>query len=151
MLNLHFGDLPEALLTGDGWFNNQMDFGCITTDFGRRVIASVDKAAVFSKNVLLKGDESFPPKRLARGTKYLMILMYTDKVVDLAAMGNNCFPFLREIADMKDIFMCTDSPRPLFRVGGFSEVKISNVNKIVHSDAELFDVFLDLRKEGVLE
>ena len=42
MLNLYFGDLDGALLSGNGYFDRQIDESCIETDFGRRVIKEID-------------------------------------------------------------------------------------------------------------
>lgn len=150
MLVLHFGDLPEALLSGDEWFNFRTNKSCVTTDFGKRVIAGIDKAEVYDEYLIRKDGHGFPPERLAGGTKSLLILMFEDMVVDLAAMGDNCFPYLKEIADVKDIRMCTDHVRLLFKHGGFKELKIENSGFIAHSDMDMFHEWARLSFNGEL-
>lgn len=140
MLNLYFGKLKGALLSGNGYFDSWVDESCIETDFGKRVIKEVDGGDVYDRNLIIsKVLGGIPPERLSGGTKSLLILMNTDKIVHLCAMGDNCLPFLADIAKVKDITVCTDYYRPIFKDSTLDKVHILNDDSIVYNDDEYFE------------
>ena len=140
MLNLYFGDLEGALLSGNGYFDRQIDECCIETDFGKRVIKEIDGGEVYDRNLIIsKVLGGIPPERLSGGTKSLLILMNSDKIIDLASMGDNCLPFLADIAKVKDITVCTDTYRKIFKDSTLDKVHILNDDSIVYNDDEYFE------------
>lgn len=40
---------------------------------------------------------------LAGGTRTLLLARNTDYIIDFSRMGGNCYPYLMEIADMRDV------------------------------------------------
>ncbi len=138
MLNLFIGDLEDYLLSGHKWFDNQVDEDVIQEDFARRVIKGVDNSEVDGNVIVSPILGRIAPSEISGGSKTLITMMYDDRVnFDLAAIGENCFKYLKEICDVKDIYMCTDSFRRLFHHGGFAEIRVTNDNSIVKSDLEL--------------
>lgn len=151
MLNLYFGDLPSAKVTGDGWFDNCIDFDCITSDFGRRIIKKIQGSEVFDKNVTVHpifGGQ--PPEKLAGGIKSLLLLYASDDfIMDLASMGDNCLPFLADIASVKDITVCSDMIRPIFDNSSLDVVHIMNNDSYAHNSKEYFDCYCDVIEKGL--
>ncbi len=141
MLYLHIGALQGYAVSGDGWFDMRVDENCLLTDFANRVVKGVDNSDIISSHLIespILG--AIPPSSLSGGTKTLLTIMFEDCVnFDLAAMGDNCFPYLKEICDSKDVYMCTDSFRDLFGVGGFEMVYVVNDNSTVDSSLELIE------------
>ena len=146
MLKVYFGTLNDALSSGNGYFDNWIDEDCIETDFGKKIIKEIDGGDVYDKNLIVsKVLGGIPPERLSGGTKALFVLMFSNKVVKLSAMGDNCLPYLYDISLVKNITVCTDSYRPIFDNSGLSDVYVINSNKIVHSKSEFFNEFVDWR------
>ena len=139
MLKLYIGRLGNELYSSDDYFKNAVDTDCILTDFGRRVIKEVDKSEVFDRNVIISPVlGGIPPESLSGGTKALLTLYSEDDIVfRLSAMGDNCLPFLAEIAEKKDITLSTEEIRPLFNNSMLNEVYIMNDGSIVHDMNEL--------------
>lgn len=139
MLNLYFGKLEDALLSGNDYFNSWVDEKCIETEFGKRVIKEIDGGDVYDKNLIIsKVLGGIPSERLSGGTKSLLILMFDNKIMHLSAMGDNCLPFLADIAKVKDITVCTDYYRPIFKNSNLDKVHILNDDSIVYNDDEYF-------------
>lgn len=138
MLKLHFGDLEGVRYSGDGWFDNQLDSSVILKDFSKKVIKGVDDCDVVSENLVISDVLGpIPPSRLSGGTKTLMCLMYTDWLFSITAMGENCYKYLKEIADQKDVTLCCDSIVTLFKFADFGKIQILNDNSFVETDKEL--------------
>ena len=143
MLNIYFGNKKDALISGNSYFDNWMDEACIETDFGKKIIKEIGNADVIDKNsVIHPVFGSIPTRDLAGGIKTLLILMFDEKnsIVDLAAMGDNCLPYLREIYQIKDITVCTDKYRDFFQDG--DKALVLNSNKIVTTEEELHEEWL---------
>ncbi|MCR5011858.1 MAG: DUF4869 domain-containing protein [Lachnospiraceae bacterium] len=138
MLNLYFGNFKDALLSGNSYFDLNIDESCIETDFGRRIIKEISGADVLDKNSVIHPIYgSIPTRDLAGGIKALFILMFDDDygMLDLASMGDNCLKYLGEIAGEKDIKVCTDTWR---EVWAGQPIKILNDNTIANSADELY-------------
>ena len=138
MLKIFIGKLDGALSSGNKYFNHVVDESCLLTDFGKKVVKEIDKSEVYGRNLnispILGG---IPPERLSGGTKTLLTLYSEDNVIfKLSAMGDNCLPFLADIAEIKDITLCTREFRPIFENSKLKEVLILNDNSIVRSDKE---------------
>lgn len=148
MLNLYFGDREDALYSGDGWFDHQLDKQYITTDFSKRVIKDIDNSEVYGENLVISPIfGGIPPRDISGGSKALITLMYTDKIFSLTAFGENCYPYILEIASTKDITLCNDSIVTLFEFGTLDKVHILNDDSFVYSDRELIDKYIENYEE----
>ncbi len=105
MLNIIFGDCPEAIYNTSVYFNNNYEDEWLTDEFAKKVIKAVDKSEVLGAHAL----ESpvlgvIPPERLAGGTKtVLLIKNKPDMIFNASACGDNCARFILEIARDRDI------------------------------------------------
>ncbi|MBQ4363134.1 MAG: DUF4869 domain-containing protein [Oscillospiraceae bacterium] len=105
MLNIIFGDCPEAIYNTSVYFNNTYEDEWLTDEFAKKVIKAVDKSEVLGAHAI----ESpvlgvIPPERLAGGTKtVLLIKNKPDMIFNASACGDNCARFILEIARDRDI------------------------------------------------
>lgn len=141
MLHLTFGDIEGALVSGDGYFDTWVDESVIETDFGKLVIGQIEKGTVYSKyNIVIPVIGSISSERLSGGTKALLTLYSDNSIVfDLAAMGDNCFKLLARIAEIKDIYVCTDTYRELYENGYYGGIFVENSKNIVNDERALFN------------
>ena len=145
MLNIIFGHPDGEKLSGDGFFDVNVDEEVLLTDFGREVVKKVDKGDVRGKNLIVTEVLGpIPPHYLSGGTKVLLTL-YSDwgnKVIfTLNAMGDDCLPFLADIADKKDITLATNDYRHIFNNSKLDKVYIKNYNKIANNDDEFWKLY----------
>lgn len=66
-------------------------------------------------------------REISEGATSLIILNNVPEIVPLKFMGDNCLNLLADIANRKDITVCTSSVREMFS-HGFKEIRIVNNN-----------------------
>lgn len=92
MLNVYFGQTPEAIYNTAVYFKNVYQDKWITDDFSVEMIKDVDKADVISANVIespVLG--SISPLMLSGGAKTLMLVKFDKKhVFNASTCGDNC-------------------------------------------------------------
>ena len=149
MLEMQLGytwkEQEDIYFSSNDYYNNMVDENVILTDFGRKVIKTIDGGEVIDKNVIVtKALGGISQEYLSGGTKSLLTL-YSDQSdginLDICCMGNNCFPLLAELSEMKDIKLYTEDWRDIFTDTGLKAVKITNTGKILTTQQEWFDVF----------
>lgn len=142
MLNIYFGDMPEAIYNTSVYFDNTYQDEWLTSDFANLVIKKIDKSKVLSSHAI----ESpvlgvISPERLSGGTKTLLLMdNQPEEVYNASTCGDNCAPFILKLAKKKDL---TINLRHLmdFGKGKFPvDVKILNTGDIVHSMEELMPI-----------
>lgn len=117
-------------------------------EFVRKVIKGIDKSEV------IKGEyiESpvfggMPPQYLSSGSKALILMkMQPDLVVYATRCGNNCAPYLIELATERDVTVMLHHPFrfPDVFPDGFV-IKLVESGKEVHSDEEFVEEFYRCR------
>ena len=137
MLNIYYGEMPEAIYNPAVYFKNTYDDDWIMDEFSKDMIKDVDKSIVIGPRIIdspvLGG---ITPKELSGGVKTL-ILIYKmpDKIFNASTCGDNCSKWLLKIAEQKNI---TINLRHLMDFGdGEFRIKILNTNQIVHNMREL--------------
>ena len=105
MLNIYFGEMPDAIYNTEVYFKNTYQEDWITDDFAREVIKGVDRSEVIDKQ-LIKSPVlgMIPPVQLSGGTKTLLLIKNCpDMVFNASTCGDNCAKFLLELAKSRDI------------------------------------------------
>lgn len=150
MLNIYFGDRADAIYNTAMYFDNTYLDSWLEDDFVKRIIKSVDKAAVLGTSALdSKALGVIPVKQLSGGSKTLL-LMYKvpHKIFNASTCGDNCAKWILEIAKRspKDITI------NLFHIMNFGEkpfeIRILNTNTVVHNMAELAVIAGDCLQGG---
>lgn len=124
----------EIIYFPDRYFEIYFKSEWMYSDFTKKVVETIDKATLTAQkgyNYSLNDEFGFilDPFRLSTGTKLLLMLYHLDlnkhtKFFKLSNMGENCYPFLEEIAQNKDITLY-GSCLPWGKLSGI--IKESNV------------------------
>jgi hypothetical protein len=138
MLNIFFGDMPEAIYNTSAYFNNTYLDNWLTDEFGKKIIKAVDKAVVVSPKLIdSKALGAIPATSLSGGTKTLLLIHNEPtKIFNASTCGDNCAKWILQIAkaSKKDI---TINLRHLMDFGkGKFEIKILNNGAVVHNMEE---------------
>lgn len=138
MLNVFFGEMPEAIYNTEVYFRNQYQDSWLTKPLSKEIILDVDKSKVISAN-LIKSPVLGPisPKDLSGGVKTLLLLANdtSGNIFNASTCGDNCAKWILQLAEKKKLVI---NLRHLMDFGsGEFKIKVSNTGKIVKSMAEL--------------
>lgn len=105
MLQIFFGEMPEAVYNTEVYFQNVYEDEWITDDFAREVIRKVDKSEVLDKQAIQSPVFGIiSPERLSGGTKTLLLMKnMPDQVFNASICGDNCAPFILKLARERDL------------------------------------------------
>ena len=105
MLNIFFGNMPEAIYNTDVYFLNTYEDDWITDTFAKTVIKKIDKSEVLDSNAIKSPVLGIiPPERLSGGTKTLLLIKNKpDMVFNASTCGDNCAKYILQLAKERDI------------------------------------------------
>ena len=137
MLNVYFGDMPEAIYNTNIYFNNTYKDNWITKPLSRKIIQAVDHSEVIDEKTIASpvfGNMS--PKKLSGGVKTLLLIAYDKtKVFNASTCGDNCAEWILRIADDKKVII---NLRHLMDFGkGEFKIRVLNTGKIVKNMGDL--------------
>ena len=137
MLNIYFGEMPEAIYNTNVYFNNTYKDSWITNQLTKDIIKAVDKSDVIDENTIMSplfGNMS--PKRLSGGVKTLILIAFDkEKIFNASTCGDNCAEWILKIAEKRKVII---NLHHLMDFGSKSfKAKILNTNKIIKNMAEL--------------
>jgi len=140
MLNIFYGDMPEAVYNTASYFKYDYEDEWIVDPFVREMILDVDKSVVMDSGVIdspVLG--KIPPLGLSGSVKTLILVKFnTEKVFNASTCGDDCARWLLKIAEEEDR---TVNLRHLMDFGDAPfTVRILNTNQIVHSMKELVPI-----------
>ena len=137
MLNIFFGELPEAIYDTASYFNNVYLDDWIEEDFSKSVLRAIDKAEVLSPQaVKTKALGVIPVTSISGGAKTLLLIDHMPKkVFNASTCGDNCAKWILKIADRhkEDITITLHHLMdfdPAHKGNGF-EIRIANTGEIV--------------------
>ncbi|GFI18535.1 hypothetical protein IMSAGC009_03711 [Lachnospiraceae bacterium] len=140
MLNVYYGNMPEAIFNTSVYFKNVYEDGWIVDPDAREMIFDVDKSTVLDSAVIdspVMG--KIAPTALSGGVKTL-ILMKNDrsKVFNASSCGDNCAKWILKLAGEDDL---TINLRHLMDFGeGTFDIYIMNTKQVVHTMKELVPI-----------
>lgn len=137
MLNVYFGDMPDAIYNTNIYFNNTYKDSWITKPLSREIIQAVDHSEVIDEKTIASpvfGNMS--PKKLSGGVKTLLLIAYDKtKVFNASTCGDNCSEWILRIADDKKVII---NLRHLMDFGkGEFKIRVLNTGKIVKNMGDL--------------
>lgn len=143
MLNVYFGDMPDAIYNTAVYFKNTYRDSWITNPLSVQMIKDVDKSDVVSESVIespVLG--SITPLALSGGVKTLMLVNFDRKhVFNASTCGDNCAKWLLKIAEKRKVVI------NLHHVMDFGKepfkIKVLNNGKIVKNMSELLAATVD--------
>lgn len=137
MLNVYFGDMPDAIYNTALYFRNVYQDAWITDSMSREIILDVDKSTVVSANLIespVLGPIS--PVMLSGGVKTLLLIKHDKKhVFNASTCGDNCAKWILQLAEKRKVVI------NLHHVMDFGpddfEIKVLNSGAIAHNMSEL--------------
>lgn len=140
MLNIFFGNMPEAIFNTSVYFKNAYEDEWITDPIAKEMILDIDKSVVLGNAIIdspVLG--KIPPTSLSGGVKTLILIKNeTDKIFNASTCGNNCAKWILELAKEQNI---TINLRHIMNFGqGTFIIHIINTDEIVHSMKELVPI-----------
>ena len=139
MLQIHFGEMPEAIYNTSMYFKNTYKDSWFDDELARRMLKSVDGAEVLDGGVIeSRVLGKIPPAQLSGGVKTLLLIRNEpDKVFNASTCGDNCARWILHMAKDRDITV------NLFHLMDFGERKFSirvlNSGNVVHDMLGLID------------
>ncbi len=105
MLNIIFGDCPDAIYNTSVYFNNTYEDDWLTDEFARKVIKAIDKSEVVNSRAVSSPVLGIiPTEKIAGGTKTLLLIKNKpDMIFNASTCGDNCARYILEIAESTDI------------------------------------------------
>ena len=136
MLNIYFGEMPDAIYNTEVYFKNTYQEDWITDDFAREVIKGVDRSEIIDKQLIRSPVLGLiPPEQLSGGTKTLLLIKNCpDMVFNASTCGDNCAIYILKIAKERDV---TINLYHIMRFGKRLKAKILNDGAIVDSMEQL--------------
>ena len=140
MLNIFYGNMPEAVYNTAAYFKYDYEDSWIVDSFVKEMILDVDRSTVLDSGVVdspVLG--KIPPLGLSGGVKTLILVKFdTEKIFNVSTCGDNCAKWLLKIAQQEDR---TVNLRHLMDFGPDPfTIRILNTNQIVHSMKELVPI-----------
>jgi hypothetical protein len=137
MLNIYFGDMPEAIYNTAVYFKNTYQDRWITKPLSVEMIRDVDRSEVVSASLIQSPYlGAISPLQLSGGVKTLM-LIDNDRthVFNASTCGDNCAKWILRIAEGRKVVI---NLRHLMDFGkGEFKIRIANTGEIVHNMEEL--------------
>lgn len=143
MLNVYFGDMPDAIYNTAVYFKNTYRDSWITNPLSVQMIKDVDKSDVLSESVIKSPVlGSITPLALSGGVKTLMLVNFDKKhVFNASTCGDNCAKWLLKIAEKRRVVINLHHVMD-FGKGPF-KIKVLNNGKIVKNMDELLTATVD--------
>lgn len=116
MLYIHFGKKqevfrrPDCIGFPDDYYDMMVNPEWLTDNFSARLLEKVDHVTPIEGSAL-KGLLALyrSPREICTGSKNVLLCKHTDYCHMLIYMGPNCYPFLLEAAESKDIHVYATS------------------------------------------
>lgn len=102
MLNIYYGDMPEAIYNTSVYFDNVYLDKWLEDAFAQKMLKAIDKAKVLSANAVdTKALGIIPVTRISGGCKTLLLIYNEpDKIFNASTCGDNCAKWILKIADL---------------------------------------------------
>ena len=143
MLNVYFGEMPDAIYNTAVYFKNTYRDSWITNPLSVQMIKDVDKSDVVSESVIespVLG--SITPLALSGGVKTLMLVKFDrEQVFNASTCGDNCAKWLLKIAEKRKVVINLHHVMD-FGKGPF-KIKVLNNGKTVSNMDELLTATVD--------
>ncbi len=137
MLNVYFGDMPDAIYNTALYFRNVYQDAWITDPMSREIILDVDKSTVVSANLIespVLGPIS--PVMLSGGVKTLLLIKHDKKqVFNASTCGDNCAKWILQLAEKRKLVINLHHAMD-FGPDDF-KIKVLNSGALAHNMSEL--------------
>lgn len=113
----------------------------------KKVVKEIDKSELISVyNVISPVLGSISSYMISGGAKTLICMRYTDIIFSLSQFGENCFPILGDICDIKDITVIADISVLPYRYGFHGEIHFLDDDSYVNDDKEYLRKYHEIER-----
>ena len=136
MLNIYFGVLEDQIKRPDHYLDLIFEEDWFKDPFVQKICKEVDNTEVQSAYQMY--NPFFGPinvTKLSTGCKNTILAYKTDRIIPATYMGDNCAPFICEIAQNKDLTITLEYIMDFSRCSNF-QAYIINIQKQVNSYKE---------------
>ncbi|MBQ6755733.1 MAG: DUF4869 domain-containing protein [Oscillospiraceae bacterium] len=139
MLNIFFGEMPEAIYDTASYFNNTFLDSWIEEDFSRKVIHDIDRAKVLSPQAVdSRALGVIPVTGLSGGVKTLLLIDHMPKkIFNASTCGDNCAKWLLKIAKRHDEDITVNLHHIMDFGANKFDIRIANTGEVVKNMGEL--------------
>ena len=123
---------PRFIRSPDVTFELKCKDEWLESDFGRKIITELERIPLIYPSVKMSIHAVCALSEISTGGKNLFLCKYLDGLNFMDRMGDNCFDYLMDIADEKDVYMVSTAYR-MYRVQ-------SMTGRVVHFDDFGLDV-----------
>ena len=141
MLNVYFGDMPEAVYDTSAYFDNAYLDTWFDDEFVRRMVKSIDKSAVLDGGVIeSRVLGKVPPTGLSGGVKTLILIYFdSERVFNASTCCDRCAWWILRMASKRDV---TVNLRHLMDFGnGKFSIRVLNSGYVVHDMLGLIEEY----------
>ncbi len=137
VLNVFFGDMPDAIYNTAAYFKNTYRDPWITSADGAAMIKDVDKSDVVDAGVIQSPAlGAITPLQLSGGVKTLLLIRFDhDHVFNASTCGDNCAKWILKMAEKRRVVI------NLYHVMDFGEagfkIRVLNSGRIVRTMGDL--------------
>lgn len=143
MLNVYFGNMPEAVFNTAVFFKNDYEDEWITDPLVKEMIQDVDHSTVIDSGIIASPVlGNITPLGLSGGVKTLILVLFEPKkIFNASTCGDNCAKWLLKIAEKEER---TVNLRHIMDFGKNPfEIRVVNTSQVVHSMKELTEIAID--------
>lgn len=137
MLKIIFGDTKNSVYHPPTWFDNRYEDEWITDPLTKKMVRDIDKSEVIGPRLIdspVLGPIS--PKELSGGVKTLILMAFDNsgKIFNASACGDNCAPWICQIAKSKDLTINLHHIMDFSRVPDFRAFIINTEHEVDNYD-----------------
>ena len=146
MLNIYYGDMPEAIYNTSIYFNNTYLDNWFDDDLTRKIIKSIDRGEVISPQcIITKALGAITAEKLAGGTKTLLLMRHApERIYNASTCGDNCAKWIIKIAKEQKTDLTINLHHLMHFPDKDFEIKILNTGLVVHNMSELIKASVSL-------
>ena len=146
MLNIFYGDMPEAIYNTSIYFNNTYLDKWFDDPLTLRIIEAIDKGKVVSPQcIITKALGAITARELAGGTKTLLLMRHApERIYNASTCGDNCAKWILKIAKESPEDLTINLYHFMHFPGKHFEIRILNNGEIANDPCELIEKSIGL-------
>ncbi len=151
MLKVLFGTRTDFIKKYDilRYPNNHIqalfEWSWLDEDWIRRELVSVERFPCGEEPRSVMFERGQTPVQLCGSTKTLLLARHTDELIDFARMGPNCYTYLMEIADMRDVRVAIERSH-----AEFDDAVIKGRSILIENNGVTVTTSMELFRTGVM-
>lgn len=145
--------LPNFIKYPSSWFDVEWDEDWLQDEFARRLISDIDHIELGENTRISLALRGQTVEQLAGGTKNILVCQHhLDHVHRFQFMGENCYPYLFELASAHDITV--GSTRPVYELKKFNPacgvklISTAGISEVLYSGVEIVGFMDSLEDKG---